>query len=66
MSSIDGATQNVIAAQQAQLFSQVGVAVQSKVLDAAKQQGQAFVQLIDQAAQIGKSVETGRRFDATG
>ncbi len=66
MSSVDSVIQSALASQQTQLVSQVNVAVQSKSLDAAKQQGAAFVQLIEQAAQIGKSVDTGHRFDATG
>ena len=66
MASVDGVTLSVLAAQQIQLNSQITVSLQSKALDAAKKQGEAYVQLIEQAAQIGKTVETGKRFDATG
>ena len=60
MSFVDAVTQRVLATQQAQVISQVHVAIQSKALDAARQQGEAYAQLIEQAAQIGKSVDTGK------
>jgi hypothetical protein len=40
--------------------------VHSKSLDAAKEQGQAFVEMLEEVAQMSRSLDTGRRFDATG
>jgi hypothetical protein len=43
---------------------QVSIAVEKKRLDAAKAAGAAAVQLLDAAAQLSRSTETGQLFDA--
>lgn len=42
--------------QQAQLGHQVGIAVARKTLDSMKQQGQAAISLLDQAASVQQNV----------
>lgn len=66
MSSVDGAAASVLAAKDSAVMSQIAYALQAKSLDVAKQQGQAAVELVEQAAQLGKSHDTGRGFDAIG
>jgi hypothetical protein len=53
-------------AQQSAVTAQVGIAVQKKQLDAMKQQGAAIVELLQTAAQLSKSLTTGKGFDAVG
>jgi hypothetical protein len=64
--SVDGAIASVIAAKQAAVHNQVGFAVAGKQLDAAAQQGQAAVALLDAAAQLSKAAGLGQRFDTQG
>jgi len=47
------------AVKQSQVQNQVGIAVATKTLQAQKQQGEAVVQLIDQAVQIQKQLASG-------
>ena len=42
---------------------QIEVSVLAKQQTAAKQSGAAIVQLIDAAAQLSKSIDTGKQFD---
>jgi hypothetical protein len=60
----DPAIQSVLAAQQSALQAQIQMALASKQLSAAKQQGQALVALISAAASVGKSIGSGASFDA--
>lgn len=64
MSSIDTALSNVVAAKQAAIQTQIGVALAAKSLDASRLQGEAAVQLIDAAAQLSKALGRGANFDA--
>ena len=52
MRSMNAAISGLIAAQQNAVLSQISFSVQGKRLDAAEQQGQAVVELIDKAAEI--------------
>jgi len=60
----DPAIQSVLAAQQSAWQAQIQMAIDSKQLSTAKQQGQALVELISAAANIGKAIGSGARFDA--
>jgi hypothetical protein len=61
---MDPAIQSVMAAQQSALQAQIQMALASKQLSAAKQQGQALVELISAAANVGKAIGSGASFDA--
>ena len=65
MSSIDPAIASVIAAKQSALQSQIAVALAEKSLSATQQQGDAIVQLINDAGNLGKALGRGTQFDAT-
>ena len=65
MNSVDSAISSVVAAKQAALSSQISTAIVSKQLQATKQQGDAAVQLINDAASIGKEAGKGNGFDAS-
>lgn len=54
---------SVSAAQNSAVQMQLQVAVLAKQQAAVKQSGEAVVQLIDSAAQLGKSPDTGKDFD---
>lgn len=56
---------SVSAAQQSDLQMQIQISLLSKQQSAAKQSGEAAVQLIEAAAQVSKSLNTGKTFDAT-
>ncbi|TWT85428.1 hypothetical protein Pla123a_02350 [Posidoniimonas polymericola] len=62
--STDAAISSVIAAKQSQTQSQIGFALAKKSLDAQKAAGDAMVQLIESAGQLGKAVGKGHHFDA--
>ena len=64
--SSDCAIGSVVAAKDAAVKTEIAYAVQAKALDAVRQQGDAATQLVEQAAQLGKSLGTGARFDAVG
>ena len=64
LSSIDPAIGSVIAAKESALQSQIAVALAEKALSSRQQQGDAIVQLIDNAANIGKAIGRGESFDA--
>jgi hypothetical protein len=66
MSSIDSSVRGVLASQQSAMASKISTTVMAKSLDAAKQQGDAMVGLIEAAAELGKSLNSGKTFDATG
>lgn len=57
MPSVQGIVQSASAIQAQQTHAQVQTAVAAKQLDSAKQQGDAAVQLIQQAAEITKSLD---------
>lgn len=65
MSSIDPAIASVIAAKQSAVQSQIAVALAEKSLSATKQQGDAIVQLIKDAGNLGKASGRGQQFDAS-
>jgi hypothetical protein len=60
----DPAIQSVMAAKQAALQAQILMALAGKQLSAQKQQGQAMVELIKSAANVGKAIGSGANFDA--
>lgn len=62
--STDSAINSVLAAKEAQTHSQIGFALAKKSLDAQKAAGDAAVQLIESAGQLGKAVGKGHHFDA--
>jgi hypothetical protein len=64
--SVNGAISGVIAAKQAAVHNQVDYAVAGKQLDAAAQQGEAAVALLDAAAKLSKAAGLGNQFDAQG
>lgn len=57
MPSVQGITQSAAAIQANHTQTQIQTAVAMKQLDAAKQQGAAAVQLIQQAANISKQLD---------
>lgn len=57
MPSVQGIAQSASAIQANQVHSQVQTAVAKKQLDSAKLQGDAAVQLIQQAANISKTLD---------
>ena len=65
-STIDSAVSSVIAAKQTALYSKIATSIASKNLQAAKQQGEAVVELIDAAAEINTDSKKGHGFDAHG
>ena len=66
MSGLDPAISSLLAAKEQALRTQVQYAVAGKQLDAAKQQGEAVNQLLEQSAQLSKSLSSGAAFDAVG
>ena len=56
-------TCSVSAAQNSAVQMQIQVSLLAKQQSAAKQSGEAVVQLIEAAAQVGKSLDTGKQFD---
>jgi hypothetical protein len=56
-------TSSVSAAQSSSLQMQIEISVLAKQQSAAKQSGAAVVQMIEAAAQLGKSLDTGKQFD---
>ena len=66
VSSIDGAIGSVLAAREAAQQTQIAYAVQAKSMDAAKQQAEAVVELVAQAAKVAKSLGSGTIFNAIG
>ncbi len=66
MSGLDPAISSVLAAKEAATRSQINYAVAGKQLDAAQQQGEAINQLLQQSAQLSKSLSSGGGFDAVG
>lgn len=64
MSSCIDALDGVIRARQSQLAAQIGIAVQAQKLQAFKDQGEAFTRLLEAAAELSKSLDTGTNFSA--
>jgi len=62
--TFSGATDSPLAARNAALEAEIGIAVEVKRLDARKQQGEAVVQLLQAAVKISKSLYAGANFDA--
>jgi hypothetical protein len=63
---IDCAVSSVLAARESALRTEVSFAIAAKQQDAVKQQGDALTELLEQAAQLSKSLVSGQRFDAVG
>lgn len=63
MSFVNNLVTSFSAIKQSQTQSQVSYAVAGKQLDATRQQGDAAVQLIEAAANVGKSQHTGKVLD---
>jgi hypothetical protein len=63
-SGIDPAIAAVLQAREAALRSEVSTAIVAQQLDAVEQQGAALNQFLADAAQLGKSLSSGRTFDA--
>lgn len=57
MPSVEGIVQSATAQQNSQVQAQIQTAVAKKTLDAAKQQGAAAVQLLEQAADMSKRLD---------
>lgn len=51
-------------AQQAQTYAAIGIAVLRKGMEAAQQQGQAAVELLQAATEIAQQIGKGLEFDA--
>ena len=64
MPSINNAINAVLAAKSSAIQQQIGIAVLAKSQAAAKQQGQAAVQLLEASAQLSKALGKGKNFDA--
>ena len=65
MSSIDPAVQAVLSSRESALSSQIQYSLLGKQLEANKQAGQAIVDLLEGAAQLSRSNNSGGAFDAT-
>ena len=65
-SAIDPAIASVLAAKEAATRAQINYAVAGKQLDATRQQGDALNALLQQSAQLSKSLSSGGGFDAVG
>ncbi|MCA9246365.1 MAG: hypothetical protein KDA42_04590 [Planctomycetales bacterium] len=63
MSNLDPAISSTLAAQESALQTQIQFALAGKALEAARQSGQTAVQLLESAAQISPSINTGSGFD---
>lgn len=57
--------QSVCQAKESALANQIQMALAKKQLEAAKSQGQAIVELLDNAVQQSKSLDTGKLIDKT-
>lgn len=55
---------SLLAAQESAVTSQVAAAVASKQIDAIQHQGAAANELLQAAAKMSKSIDTGGNFDA--
>jgi hypothetical protein len=64
--SLDPAISAVLAAKEQATRTEIQFTVAAKQLDAAQQQGEAVNQLLAQAAQLSKSLTTGKSFDGVG
>lgn len=60
------ACSSVMAAQSEALTHQINFAVLRKQQEASKAQGDAAVQLLQSAANVGKAIGKGQRFDTVG
>lgn len=65
-SALDPAISSLLAAQENATRTQIAYAVAGKQQDAVAQQGEAVNQLLAQAAQLSKSINSGHGFDAVG
>ena len=64
MSTINNAIHAVQAAKSSAIQMQIGIAVLAKSQAAAKQQGQAAVELLEATAQLSKALGKGQHFDS--
>lgn len=65
-STYASAANSAMASGQSQVKTQVGVAVASMALDAIRSEGATAVALLESAANVGKSVDTGKVLDVSG
>jgi hypothetical protein len=63
---LDPAVSSVLAAKESALRARIDTAVLAKQLDATEAQGAALHELLEQAAQLSKSLDSGAAFDAVG
>ena len=66
MNSVNSAINAVMHAKNAAVQQQIGYALLAKSQTATKQQGQAALELLNAAAQLGKSPDKGQRLDVVG
>ena len=66
MTNVDNAVSSVLAAKEAATRQQIGFALLAKSQGAAKQQGQAAIQLLEATAQLSRALGKGQNFDAVG
>ncbi|MCA9231185.1 MAG: hypothetical protein KDA57_11060 [Planctomycetales bacterium] len=66
MTNVDNAVSSVLAAKEAATRQQIGFALLAKSQAAAKQQGQAAIQLLEATAQLSRALGKGQNFDAVG
>lgn len=64
MCSVNCAVQNVMSAQQDALQQKISISVAAKQLDVVEQQGEAMNAVLEAAAQMGKAIGRGDRFDS--
>jgi hypothetical protein len=55
-----------MASGQSQVSAQIGITVAAKALDAMKSEGDTVVALLQSAANVGKSIDTGKTLDVSG
>jgi hypothetical protein len=57
---------SVAAAQQGALLTKIAVAIAKNQLDAASDQGQAMLEMLEAAATAGRAADRGQQIDLTG
>lgn len=65
-SAYSTASQAAFASGQSQVSAQIGIAVAAKALDATRGQGATVIALLQSAANVGRSVDSGKVLDISG
>lgn len=65
-SAYASAASSAMATGQSQVSAQIGITVAAKALDAMKSEGDTVVAMLQSAASVGKSVDTGKALDVSG